>query len=150
MCISLLIYLMFAFHGIKEWFMLEETSGDDLVQPEAGRIRAGSSGTCPVEFWASSRMETTQPQWATCSNIWPPSHGNIFPCISSPSPVFQLVSIAFHPITANLQEVDVAIKSPWAFFFGLKPSSPSFSSYIWSSPQIILVALRWTHYFKRH
>ena len=82
-----------------------DTSRDHLVQPEAGLIPASSSGTCPAEFWASPRMETTQPRWATCADIWPPSHENIFPSTSSESPVFQLVSTAFHSITAHLQEV---------------------------------------------
>ena len=50
---------------------LEGASGDALVQPpaQAGSARDGCSEMCPVRFGVSSRMETPQLFWVTCSRV---------------------------------------------------------------------------------
>lgn len=49
---------------------------DHLVQllAQAGSLRGGCPGCCPVRFWISPRMNTPQPDWATQSSVWPPSN----------------------------------------------------------------------------
>ena len=60
------------FHRITEWLRLAGTCGNHLGQPPPLKARcptAGCSGLCPVRFRVSSRMETLQPLWATCSSV---------------------------------------------------------------------------------
>lgn len=62
-------------HSIPEWLRLAETSGDHLVYPpaQAESPRAGYQESCPVEFWVSPGMETSQLLWANFSIVWLPS-----------------------------------------------------------------------------
>ena len=64
-----------AFHRITKWLRLEETSGSYLVQLTCSSTapRADCPGICPDGFWISSRKETPQPLWATCTSAQLPS-----------------------------------------------------------------------------
>lgn len=51
-------------------FRLEETSGDETVQPPL--LEQVAQDQCPVKFGVSPQMETPQFLWAFCASVLPP------------------------------------------------------------------------------
>lgn len=67
---------------LQQGLRLAGTSGNGLVQPpcsKGAQLEQASQGHVPFVFLISPSMDTSQPLWATCSSIWPPSHWNLFP-----------------------------------------------------------------------
>lgn len=63
------LWLLRSLSGKKKLSALEIEQSSPALSRAAGD---SCQGLCPVAFWVSPRMETTQPLWATCHTVQPP------------------------------------------------------------------------------